>query len=545
MSVGTLSVTNGSVSVTGTDTTFLTDLNSGDFVLFVIGGTTYTYPIISVESDTSLTLVDEFEGPTTEGVSYSAVPAGEMVSVPMQLIYQTTRALRGLNSDKDNWQQVFSSNDEITITLPDGSVFTGPSWGEVSRGIDATNLDAANQIADRMEAAETSVKESADAASASESAAAESATNAATSEANAADSASQAADSLSKIGDSVVAAAQSASDAADSASAAATSEQNSATSESNAASSATAAAASEQSVADNATAAAASESNAADSAAAAANSADAAATSASNAATSESNAADSASSAAQDAQTATDSIQQTADNAQTAQEQADRATSEADRAETEADKLGNTNDFASILDTIDIDNADVTFKGNVAGADAVNDNDFVTLSQMTIATSHQPLNADTFADLADLVPAEAGHLAFLREYNSGTGYGGGMFIAVAGSATSDGGITQAVNDDFHWRRYIDLTKAEITMFGAVPDGATNCFDAVQAMFNWSLNSGNILQKVGVQLPAGEFVMSSMPAVTDQIATFRFVGLGSERYGYNNPTRIKMIGDADS
>ncbi len=79
MSVGTLSVTNNSKTVTGTDTTFTTDLSSGDFILFVIGGTTYTYPVISIESDTSLTLVDAFNGPTTSGVNYSAVPEGQMV----------------------------------------------------------------------------------------------------------------------------------------------------------------------------------------------------------------------------------------------------------------------------------------------------------------------------------------------------------------------------------------------------------------------------------------------------------------------------------
>jgi len=447
MSAGTLSITNGSKDVAGTGTTFTTDLSSGDFILFVIGGTTYTYPIISVQSDTALTLVDEFDGPTTESVSYSVVPQGEMVSVPMQLIYQTTRAIRGLNLDKDNWQQVYSSEDPITVNLPDGSTFTGPSWLEVSRGIDATNLDAANAIADRMEEAEDAVQASADAAKAS---------------------ADDAASRVATIQ-------QSADDAAASASAAADSASSSSTSETNAAASAI--------------------------------------------------------EAANSASGITDELQ--------------RATEQADRAETEADKLGNTNDFAAILDTIDIDNADVTFKGNVAGADAVDDNDFVTLSQLTVATSQQPLNADTFDDLATLIPAEAGHLALLREYNAGTGFGGGMFIAVAGSATGDKGMIQGVNDDFHWQRYIDPAQADVTMFGAVADGATDCADAVEAMFNWYTSSGNIFQRIGIQFPAGEFALSSIPAITTQIPMFRCVGLGHDQLGYNNPTRLWLIGEADS
>jgi len=443
MSVGTLSVTNASTSVTGSGTTFTTDLSSGDFILFVIGGTTYTYPIISVESDTALTLVDAFDGPTTEDVSYSAVPSGEMVSVPMQLIYQSTRAIRGLNLDKDNWLQVYSSSDEITVNLPDGSSFTGPSWLEVSRGIDATNLDAANAIADRMEASEEAVQASADAAAAS---------------------ATDAANSVSTIQ-------QSATDAANSAAASAVS------------------------------------------------------------ATQSQNSADSIG----------DAVTQSAASAAAAADSATFATSEADRATTEADKLGNTNDFAAILDTIDIDNADVTFKGNVAGADAVDLNDYVTLNQL----NNIAYVSDDFAGLANIVPVEAGQFAFLRSYNTGTGYGGGIFVAVAGSATSDSGMIQSVNDDFHWKRYIDPAKADVTMFGAIADGTTDCIDAVTAMFNWYTGSGNIFQRIGIQFPAGEFAISSMPAVTDQIPMFRCVGLGHDQLGYNNATRLWLIGDADS
>ena len=447
MSVGTLTLTNGSAVVIGTDTTFTTDLNPGDYILFVIGGTTYTYPVISIQNDTSLTLVDVFQGPSTSGLSYNALPENLMVSIPIQLIYQTTLAIRGQNLDKQNWEQVYSSTSPITVTLPDGSTFTGPSWLEVSRGIDATNLDAANAIADRMEAAESTVQASADAAQAS---------------------ADDAAARVATIQ-------QSADDAAASASAAADSALASSTSETNAATSATEAANSASGISD----------------------------------------------------------------------QLERATEQADRAETEADKLGNTNDFAAILDTIDIDNADVTYKGNVAGADAVDDNDFVTLSQLNLSTRQQPLNADTFEDLATLIPAEAGHLAFLREYNAGTGFGGGIFIAIAGSATGDKGMIQPVNDDFHWQRYIDPSHADVTMFGAVADGVTDCADAVEAMFNWYTNTGNIFQRIGIQFPGGEFALSSIPASTTQIPMFRCVGMGRDQLGYNNPTRIFLIGDADS
>ncbi len=253
MADGTISVINNSKTVTGNNTTFTDDVKASDFILFSIEGTTYTYPVASIESDLSLTLIDSFNGPTTSGISYNVIPQTEMVSIPIQLIYETTLAIRGQNLDKQNWEQVYSSQDQITVTLPDGSTFTGPSWLEVSRGIDATNLDAANAIADRMEAAEDAVQASADAA--------------ATSESNSASNADQAEASAT-----------------------------------------------------------------------------AAANSASSSATSETNAASSATEAANSAAGITDQLE--------------RATEQADRAETEADKLGNTNDFAAILDTIDIEDGE-------------------------------------------------------------------------------------------------------------------------------------------------------------------------------------------
>lgn len=48
--------------------------------------------------------------------------------VTAALVTQSAEALRGLNYDKQNWQQVFSGTGTITVKLPDQSTFTGPSW---------------------------------------------------------------------------------------------------------------------------------------------------------------------------------------------------------------------------------------------------------------------------------------------------------------------------------------------------------------------------------------------------------------------------------
>ncbi|MGP1999715.1 hypothetical protein ACTS3D_27310, partial [Citrobacter freundii] len=47
--------------------------------------------------------------------------------VTAALVAQSTEALRGLNYDKQNWQQFFTATGDVTITLPDNSQMTGPS----------------------------------------------------------------------------------------------------------------------------------------------------------------------------------------------------------------------------------------------------------------------------------------------------------------------------------------------------------------------------------------------------------------------------------
>lgn len=52
--------------------------------------------------------------------------------VTAALVVQSAEALRGLNYDKQNWQQVYSAAGNITVKLPDGTTFTGPSWKYLS-----------------------------------------------------------------------------------------------------------------------------------------------------------------------------------------------------------------------------------------------------------------------------------------------------------------------------------------------------------------------------------------------------------------------------
>ncbi|MGI1966775.1 phage tail protein, partial [Citrobacter freundii] len=110
MSAGTLTLTNNSVQVLGTGTSFTTELTAGDFIVVTVGGVPYTLPVKSVESGTVLTLISNFTGPTQSGAAWSAVPRVALNMVTAALVAQSAEALRGLNYDKQNWQQVFSAS---------------------------------------------------------------------------------------------------------------------------------------------------------------------------------------------------------------------------------------------------------------------------------------------------------------------------------------------------------------------------------------------------------------------------------------------------
>ncbi len=132
MSVGTITLTNGSAVVGGTGTSFTTELAAGDFIVSTVGGVPYTLPVKTVDSNTQLTLVSNFyranaircglvSSPAC-GLEYGHSSAGcsECRSAAWTELRQTKLAA-GLQ---------FCRN--ITVKLPDGTTFTGPSWKYLS-----------------------------------------------------------------------------------------------------------------------------------------------------------------------------------------------------------------------------------------------------------------------------------------------------------------------------------------------------------------------------------------------------------------------------
>ncbi|ELY4215876.1 tail fiber domain-containing protein [Cronobacter turicensis] len=145
MSAGTLTLTNKSTAVTGASTSFTTELKVGDFIVFNVGGTAYTIPVKTINNNTQLTLISNYTGPTQNGVAWFSVPQEAQSLISSALAAQSAEALRGLNYDKMNWQQVFSAGGNITVTLPDGSSFTGPSWFYLANQLGLINTSLADK----------------------------------------------------------------------------------------------------------------------------------------------------------------------------------------------------------------------------------------------------------------------------------------------------------------------------------------------------------------------------------------------------------------
>ncbi|MGP3225419.1 tail fiber domain-containing protein [Serratia nevei] len=157
MPAGTLTLTNNSAVVKGAGTAFNTELKAGDFIVSVVGGVTYTLPVKTVDSATQATLIKAYDGPTQAGAAWYAVPRDAMNTITAQLAAETAKALRGLNLDKANWQQVFSGTGNITVTLPDGSTYTGPAWNSFTSGLDNKAAKGVNNDITQLKALSTAV----------------------------------------------------------------------------------------------------------------------------------------------------------------------------------------------------------------------------------------------------------------------------------------------------------------------------------------------------------------------------------------------------
>lgn len=145
MATGTITLTQNSTAVTGNGTTFTTELAVGAVIFVALGGVNYTLVVSAIASNTSLTLASAFIGNTTSGAAWTAIPRAALIGIHAQLAADTAWSRRASILDKQTWQNVFSSSGAITVTLPDGSSFTGPAWGSIATTLSTITSELSNK----------------------------------------------------------------------------------------------------------------------------------------------------------------------------------------------------------------------------------------------------------------------------------------------------------------------------------------------------------------------------------------------------------------
>lgn len=131
MAEGTISLVNNSTALTGVGTDFASKVTPGDFIYVEVATVPYTLPVDVVNSDSSITLLRKFSGPTTSDLVWVHIPRRAQNAVYSALADQVSQALLQALTNEDNWQQLLTGEGEVTITRPDGSTYKGPSWPSI------------------------------------------------------------------------------------------------------------------------------------------------------------------------------------------------------------------------------------------------------------------------------------------------------------------------------------------------------------------------------------------------------------------------------
>ncbi|QHJ84229.1 MAG: hypothetical protein [Caudoviricetes sp.] len=147
--------------------------------------------------------------------------------------------------------------------------------------------------------------------------------------------------------------------------------------------------------------------------------------------------------------------------------------------------------------------------------------------------------ASSFSDLRSITPESAGQKILLSSWNENTtpygqsSFGGGEFIAVSGSGVDDGGFIAKVSDTWYWQRMKDPNLATIVDFGAIPDGTTDCHDAIVAMHTWaqSVTTRFFRSIPAIQLTEGNFYTTPVDLTSEDYQHFILRG-PHVTYGYH-------------
>ncbi|SFK48685.1 amylovoran biosynthesis protein AmsF [Candidatus Pantoea symbiotica] len=159
-----------------------------------------------------------------------------------------------------------------------------------------------------------------------------------------------------------------------------------------------------------------------------------------------------------------------------------------------------------------------------------------TTPQNAVAAAAPVIQISDVAQLKATEPTTGGELATVLEYKRGTKAGGGVFVydATDTSSPDDGGLIIVTAGNKRWKRVIlDYNSVTVLDFGAVPDGKTDCIEAVKRMYTWSQR---VLPSAGIRFTAGVFSMSTFDISDKEINRFKVAG-AAVNFGYFPTTTL--------
>jgi amylovoran biosynthesis protein AmsF len=142
----------------------------------------------------------------------------------------------------------------------------------------------------------------------------------------------------------------------------------------------------------------------------------------------------------------------------------------------------------------------------------------------------------TIDALRALEPTTPGELAIVMEYTAGTKTGGGVFIydKTDTRTAEDYGINIVTPKGARWKRNLtNFREVNVIFFGAVPGGTIDSAEAVTRMWNWSQAHS---PSIGIQFPAGRYLMSKFDIQGKEVARFRLAG-DLVTFGYSPATTL--------
>lgn len=134
---GTVNVTKNSNIVTGEGTKWtnqLSGVSAGRMLILQTSKQIEIYEIESVQSDTQLTLSDNYSGETIKGLKYT-IPTSPSVSIE-QFALEIASSLAYHQKQLDGWQKILTGSGDVTLTAPDGQNVTIKSQKSLSSAID-------------------------------------------------------------------------------------------------------------------------------------------------------------------------------------------------------------------------------------------------------------------------------------------------------------------------------------------------------------------------------------------------------------------------